>query len=314
MKPNIVLSECINLKPVRYDGGIVNDPFVHFLGQYVHYIPVCPEVAIALGIPRDKVKLVRKNKEKFCLFQPSRKLDLTQKMNRFSDDFLNSLTDIDGFLLKSKSPSCGVSGTKTYAKKDGTGFLYRGKGLFARKVIQKFPFLPCEDERRLKDLDIRHHFLTRIFSLFELRKKFKNLSSLENIRDFHRKYKYLIMASNQTRFKKLARMSKKKENESLQKVKRAYQQEFIKVFQRKPRTQSQAYVLRHIFKDLSEFLNPEEKLQFLDILEKYEKKIVPVLIAVGFLRNLAQKHKRDDWLNQKYLNPYPEKLIDLNYL
>jgi len=310
MKPNIVLSECINLKPVRYNGGIINDPFTNILGQYVHYNPVCPEVAIGLGVPRDRVKVVRTGKQDFCLVQPSKGLDLTQKINCFSENFLNSLTDIDGFLLKSKSPSCCVSGTKTYANRDGTGFLYRGKGVFARKVIQKFPLLPCEDEKRLEDTDTRHHFLTRIFSLFELRKKFKNLSTIKQIRGFHNKYRYLIMAYNQTRFKKLERIARSKENESIQEVKKDYQQEFFKAFLRKPRTQSQAYVLRQIFKDLSEYLSPEEKQYFLDLLEKFEKKIVPVLIPVRFFRNLAHQYEKDGW--QKYLNSYPEELIDFN--
>jgi uncharacterized protein YbbK (DUF523 family)/uncharacterized protein YbgA (DUF1722 family) len=310
MKPNIVLSECINLKPVRYDGRIVNNPFVNILGHYVHFIPVCPEVAIGLGVPRDKVKVVRKSKENFCLVQPKTGLDLTQKMNRFSENFLNSLTDIDGFLLKSKSPSCSVSETKTYANRDGTGFLYRGKGIFARRVIQKFPFLPCEDEKRLKDMDIRHHFLTRIFSLFELRKKFRNLPSLEKIRDFHGKYRCLLMAYNQTRFKNLERITKNKENESFQEVKRAYQQELFKAFLQKPRTQSQVYVLRQVFKDLSEYLSSGEKHHFLDLLGKFEKNKIPLIVPIGFLKNIAHKHKRDDW--QKYLNPYPKELINYN--
>jgi len=126
-------------------------------------------------------------------------------------------------MLKSKSPSCGVSGTKTYANRDGTGFLYRGKGIIARRVIQKFPHLPCEDEKKIKDMDIRHHFLTRIFSFFELKREFKNLPSIEKIKAFHRKYRYLLMAYNQYRFKKLERITRNKENRSIQEVKKVYQ-------------------------------------------------------------------------------------------
>ncbi len=290
----------------------MKDPFANILAQYVHYIPVCPEVAIGLGIPRDKVKVVRKEKGNFCLVQPETGLDLTQKMNRFSDNFLSSLTDIDGFLLKSKSPSCGLSGTKTYKNRDGTGFLFRRKGIFAMNVIKKFPFLPWEDEMRLKHPDIRHHFLTRIFSLFELRKNFKTLPPIKKIRDFHGKYRTLILAYNQTRFKNLERIIKNKENRSIQEVKKAYQQEFTRAFLRKPQTQSQVSVLKHIFEDFSQYLNSREKQHFLDILEKYRKKRNPVIIPIVFLRNLAIRFKKDDWLDQKYLNPYPEELMDYN--
>ncbi|MFW6123955.1 MAG: YbgA family protein [Acidobacteriota bacterium] len=310
MKPNIVLSECINFKPVRFDGGIIKDPFANTLDQHVNYLPVCPEMAIGLGVPRDRVKVVRKNKKNFRLIQPKTGLDLTKKMSRFSEEFLNSLEEIDGFLLKSKSPSCGVSGTKTYANMDGTGFLYRGKGVFARKVIQKFPGLPCEDERRLKDINLRTHFLTRIFSLFELRTEFKNLTSIKNIRDFHKKYRYLIMSYNQTRLKNLEKIISNKKDQSIQDVKKAYQLEFIKTFLKKPPTKSHVYVLRLIFENLSDYFSPGEKHHFLDILEKYRNKKIPVTIPLGFLRNSAQKFKKANWHNQKYLNPYPEKLID----
>ena len=69
-------------------------------------------------------------------------------------------------------------------------------------------------------------------------------------------------------------------------------------------------MLRQIFKDISEYLSPEEKRQFLDILEKYKKKRIPLIVPLGFLKNIAQKYKRNGW--QKYLNPYPKELIDFN--
>ncbi len=234
-KPNIVLSECLNMKPVRYDGGIVRDPFASVLAQYVNYIPVCPEVAIGLGVPRKRVTVVRKDKNDFQLVQPETGLDLTQRMSRFSEEFLNSLEDADGFLLKSRSPSCGVSGTKTYKNRDGTGFLYRGKGFFARDVIRKLPELPCEDEQRLKDMNIRMLFLTRVFSHFELRKALSDVSSMDAIRDFHQRYRDLIKAYNRTRLNNLDRIASNKKDLPLSKAKKAYQDKFNKVFLKRHR-------------------------------------------------------------------------------
>jgi uncharacterized protein YbbK (DUF523 family) len=234
-KPNIVISECLNLKPVRYDGGIIKDRFAAALGQYASYIPVCPEVAIGLGVPREPITVVRKDKNDFQLVQPETGLDLTREMNRFSGEFLKSLEDTDGFLLKSKSPSCGVSRTKTYKNRDGTGFLYRGKGMFARNVIRKFPELPCEDEMRLKDLNIRMHFLTRVFSHFELRKTLSDISSMDAIRDFHHRYRDLIKAYSKTRLNNLDRIAANKKDLPLSKAKKAYKEEFNKVFHRRRR-------------------------------------------------------------------------------
>jgi len=234
-KPNIVISECLNMKPVRYDGGIIDDPFAAALGQYASYIPVCPEVAVGLGIPREPITVVRKDTNDFQLVQPETGVDLTRKMSRFSEEFLNSLEYADGFLLKSKSPSCGVSGTKIYKNKDAAGFLYRGKGMFARKVMQELPELPCEDEQRLKDMNIRMHFLMRVFSHFELRKALSDVTSMDAIRDFHHRFRVLIKAYNRTRSDNLDRIAANKKDLPLSRAKKAYQDEFNKVFLKRHR-------------------------------------------------------------------------------
>ncbi|MBN1103323.1 MAG: DUF523 domain-containing protein [Deltaproteobacteria bacterium] len=44
---------------VRFDGGHKHDRFItDTLGQYVEFVPVCPEVECGLGIPRESMRLV----------------------------------------------------------------------------------------------------------------------------------------------------------------------------------------------------------------------------------------------------------------
>lgn len=131
-KPNIVLSRCINIEAVRYDGGITNNEFARILGKYVNYITVCPEVSIGLGVPRDPIIIIKEN-DYYKLYQPKTSLDLTNAMEEFSDRFLNSLIDIDGFLLRSKSPSCGVSGTKIFNNPYANEPIEEGSGFFCQK-------------------------------------------------------------------------------------------------------------------------------------------------------------------------------------
>jgi uncharacterized protein YbbK (DUF523 family) len=59
-KPRIVISRCLNIEPVRYNGGIINDEFSKKLLDYVEYITVCPEVDIGMPIPRPTVLLYKK--------------------------------------------------------------------------------------------------------------------------------------------------------------------------------------------------------------------------------------------------------------
>ena len=48
------------------------------------------------------------------LKQPSTEKDFTDEINKFSQSFLSELKEIDGFILKGRSPSCGVNGVKVY--------------------------------------------------------------------------------------------------------------------------------------------------------------------------------------------------------
>src|ERR1700722_912791 len=107
-KPRIVISKCIGFEACRYNGEIVEDKFVHRLAGHVEFICVCPEVEIGLGTPREAVRIVSAGDE-FKLIQPASGLDLTRKMRAFTGDFLSSLGDVDGFILKTRSPSCGIS-------------------------------------------------------------------------------------------------------------------------------------------------------------------------------------------------------------
>lgn len=167
-KPRLVVSACLLGEKVRYDGNSAEDTFVVELARSCDVIPVCPEVSIGLGVPREKI-IVYTDEEGFGLFQPGTGRDLTEDIKTFSKDFLTALPQVDGFILKSRSPSCGVSRTKTY--EDPTGRIYRGpgRGLFASEILKRYPYYPVEDEVRLKSGRRRALFLAKLYALFTLR-------------------------------------------------------------------------------------------------------------------------------------------------
>lgn len=166
-RPRLVVSACLLGEKVRYDGSSAEDRFVLELSRRCEVIPVCPEVSIGLGVPREKI-IVYVEEGKLKLSQPSTGRDLTEEMEMFSGDFLDHLS-VDGFILKSKSPSCGVSRTKTYEDPEGKKYRGLGRGLFALKVLRRYPYHPVEDEIRLKSGKRRTLFLAKLYTLFTLR-------------------------------------------------------------------------------------------------------------------------------------------------
>ena len=106
--PIVVVSQCLGFAAVRYNGQMLQDGFVKALADHVQFVQVCPEVGIGLGVPRDPIRIVS-DKNGRRLVQPASGRDLTTDMTRFSDGFLSGAGPVDGFILKSRSPSCGAS-------------------------------------------------------------------------------------------------------------------------------------------------------------------------------------------------------------
>jgi uncharacterized protein YbbK (DUF523 family) len=174
-KPNIVISKCLGFAKCRYDGLIVFDTIVKRLKPFVNFIPVCPETEIGLGIPRDPIRVVS-HKGKLHLYQPATDRDLTRQMIQFSKRYLASLKDVDGFILKSRSPSCGINRVKIYYGYQPDAKPGMGKGFFASAVKNKFPYLVIVDESSLKNLARRENFFTKIFSLARFRMLERNIT------------------------------------------------------------------------------------------------------------------------------------------
>ncbi|MDY6822501.1 MAG: 2-thiouracil desulfurase family protein [Thermodesulfobacteriota bacterium] len=161
-KPTVVVSKCLGFDHCRYNGQMIPDSFVENLAEHVEMIPVCPEMAIGLGVPRDPVRVVLVNGEP-RLYQPATGEDFTEAMEQFTHEFLAGLPAVDGFIMKSRSPSCGIRDVKIYHHMDrpDTG-TERGGGMFGGRLKALFPGTAIEDEGRLKNFSIRKHFLSHL--------------------------------------------------------------------------------------------------------------------------------------------------------
>jgi uncharacterized protein YbbK (DUF523 family) len=123
---------------------MISSDLVEQLKDYVDFVPVCPEVGIGLSVPRETLRLVKKE-ERISLMQPATGLDLTRQMEEFSSQFLHSLGDVDGFILKSKSPSSAMKDARIYPSEKRVASIGHGPGVFGRSVLEKFSNKAVED-------------------------------------------------------------------------------------------------------------------------------------------------------------------------
>jgi uncharacterized protein YbgA (DUF1722 family)/uncharacterized protein YbbK (DUF523 family) len=309
-KPTVVVSRCLGFDKCRYNGDTIPDKFVKKLENWVNYITVCPEVDIGLPIPRETIRLVSDNDE-VKLYQPSTGRDLTEEMNSFIDRFLSSLPQVDGFILKGRSPSCGTKDVKIYIGKEKAVGSVKGAGLFGRAVAEGFPSSAVEEEGRLTNFKIREHFLTKLFIFFKLR-QLENSGTMSGLVDFHSNNKYLLMAYNQKEQKLLGRIVSNYENKSFEDMIKEYKHHLGLAFARAPRYTSIINTLQHLFGHFSDRLSPGERTFFLDTLEKYRENKVPLSVLIHMLKGYAIEYDEPYILQQTILSPYPDELVDLS--
>lgn len=163
-RPVVCVSKCLGFAPCRYNGTIALDKFVRKLKKRVKFIACCPEVEIGLGVPRDPIRIVSV-KGGYHLVQPETGLDVTKRMEKKCREILGALLVIDGFILKSRSPSCGLRDVKIYSTPDSAVPVGKSAGFFARAAMKRFPDLPIEDENRLKNPRCRERFLAKLFGV-----------------------------------------------------------------------------------------------------------------------------------------------------
>lgn len=308
-RPKIVISKCIEFDHCRYDGSLIPSDFVNALKPHVDLIPVCPEVEIGLGVPRSSLRIVSVNGEP-RLVQPTTGLDVTERMKDFSNHYLGSLSDIEGFILKYRSPSCGMKNVKVYSGPTKAGSVSKIPGLFGLAVVNSFPDLAIEDEGRLRNLNIREHFLTRLYAQAGFR-KVQNEGSASGLIQFHTANKLLLAAHSQKESKILGNIVANRENLRLADRARLYRNHLAEALKRPPKYTSKVNVLMHSLGHFSDELSHDEKAYFLQSIQRYRERKIPFSALLAMIQSWIARFGEEYLGNQTFFEPFPEDLIEL---
>jgi uncharacterized protein YbbK (DUF523 family) len=157
----IGISSCLLGENVRYDGQNKYDRHIaEVLGQYVDFLPVCPETAIGLGVPRPPVRLLNRNGHICAVGIDNPDIDITEALTGFGKKQAAMLDTISGYIFKSRSPSCGVTDTPILVNSKEV----YGAGLYARQIIEAYPLLPVTDDVSLRHRNHMNHFLEQVLA------------------------------------------------------------------------------------------------------------------------------------------------------
>ncbi|MBZ5668593.1 MAG: DUF523 and DUF1722 domain-containing protein [Acidobacteriia bacterium] len=310
----IGISSCLLGEQVRYDGGHKRDAYlVDTLGHYLEWVPVCPEVEMGLGTPRDTLRLVRIG-EAIRMVMPKTGADHTEGMRSFSSRRVRALAgqDLCGYVLKKGSPSCGMERVRVF---DAHGVPTKsGRGLFATALLERFPDLPVEEEGRLADPRLRENFIERVFAYHRLRLLFAGKWKRGDLVRFHTTHKLLLAAHSPRMYGNLGRLVANARALPRSTLSARYAAEFMSALRVIATPKRHASVLQHMAGYFRRQLDDGSRRELLSLIEDYRQGLVPLVVPLTLVRHYFRKFQITYLQGQVYLEPHPKELMLRNHV
>jgi uncharacterized protein YbgA (DUF1722 family)/uncharacterized protein YbbK (DUF523 family) len=318
----IGVSRCLLGEPVRWDGGHKRDPYlVDVFGPAVTWVPVCPEVESGLPVPRPTMRLehaadgVEVNAIRVRLVTPKTGGDWTAEMAGWSSARARELSsaELDGFVLKRDSPSCGLERVKVYGGGGGVGER-KGRGLFAEALAREMPHLPLEEEGRLADPRLRENFIERVFAHARLRELFTGPWTTGDLVRFHTAHKMTLLAHHPDTYKALGVLVAGAKGRQRDELRLDYTAGFMAGMRVVSTPTRHVNVMQHMLGHLRGVAEIDGRDEILALIEDYRAGIVPLIVPLTLLHHYAKRHRVDYLLGQTYLQPHPRELALRNHV
>jgi len=311
-RPRVGVSSCLLGQEVRFNGGHKRYRFLtDDLDRYVDWVPYCPEMEIGLGTPREAIRLTAGGR----LVNRGGTADHTAAMAA-----LPLPADLDGYVFKAKSPSCGIRAIPRY--RDGAQPAgaqpagaqpagaqpagHAGRGLYASRVLSAFPLLAAEDEGRLNDPGLREAFVERIFAAARLRSFLAGPWSAGDLVAFHARHKLQMLAHDPARYRSAGRVVAAAGTAPREQTVSVYRDLFLAAMAVTATRGRHANALQHAYSRIGRELDRPRRHDLVARIEAYRRGEEPLSVPIALLAHYALGLP---WLaEQTYLKPFPPDL------
>ena len=303
-KALVGVSSCLLGEEVRYNGLHKLDSFVAGgLAELVELKPVCPEVDIGLGVPREPIQLTRTDTGTRLVGVDSG-TDLTAAMKSYAEARAAELdaAGICGYVLKSRSPSCGLGSVPVDGAEDTSG-------LFASILSERCRLLPLVEETGLQTPGGREVFLQQVLACRRLRDLFDREWTVGELVDHHTRQKLLLLAQSPELHSQLDRLVAGATGKDPGEIETSYRQLTMEASREKAGTGRHVNALSHMLGYLREdagetgYATLEKKISQLSAGE------ANLFEVLDDFRRLVKLHSIDYLLCQAYLEPHPAELL-----
>lgn len=306
-KPLVGISTCLLGEPVRFDGGHKRDDYLNdVLAKHFDYRPFCPELGIGLGVPRPTIHLANIGGAIRLRGVKNPDDDFTDQMIAWTDQQRPQQQGLSGYVLKSKSPSCGMDRVKLHGA--SAGLPQHTGGIYATRLAQHFPLLPIEEEGRLHDPVLRENFITRVYAYARWQTLRAGQPGKADVIAFHTRYKLILLAHNEAAYRRLGRMVAELKGRLSHDWLDSYASEFMAALKRKATRKRHVNVLQHIAGYFKRSLDSSDREELAALIDDYRLEKIPLVVPLTLLQHHLRRQP-DAYLQQQYyFAPWPTEL------
>jgi len=307
----IGISSCLLGERVRFDANHKHDSYItQTLGRYFEFVALCPEVAIGLGVPRQPIHLAGDPGAPRAIGVRDPSLDVTARLAAYGRRAARQLagtSPVSGYILKGKSPSCGMERVKVYGERGHAP--RQGRGVYAGALMQALPLLPVEEEGRLADPVLRENFIERVYAYRRWQDLIHAGLTAARLIEFHTVHKLSIMAHGAEHYRRLGRLLSHLGRATVHRRADEYIHGFMEALRHRATPKRHANVLMHLMGYLKRELDGADKAELLQIIDAYRLGRVPLVVPIILMRHHFRRHPHAYVDKQVYLNPHPEELM-----
>ncbi len=297
-RPRVGVSSCLLGEEVRFNAGHKRYRFLtDDLDRYVDWVPYCPEMEIGLGTPREAIRLTTGGR----LVNRGGAADHTAAMAA-----LPLPADLDGYVFKAKSPSCGIRAVPRY-REDGQA-AGDGPGLYASRVLAAFPLLAAEDEGRLNDPGLREAFVERIFAAARLRSFLSGPWSAGDLVAFPARHKLQLLAHDPARYRAAGRVVAAAGTAPREQTVSLYRDVFLATMASRASRGRHANALQHAYGRIGRELGRARRHDLVARIDAYRRGEEPLSVPIALLAHYASGGEFWWLAEQTYLRPFPPDL------
>lgn len=314
MPIRIGVSMCLLGEKVRHDGGHKRDHYLsHTLAEFFEWVPVCPEVEVGMGTPREAIHLVQLSGE-VRLGRPAERgrphrcdALLCATAGRAAREPEPQRVHLEEGLAELRAGLRAAPSRARPRDMIGTRTVRRRTGRSARQPADR-------RGRPLCDPRLRENWIERVFAYHRLQTLWATRWRVGDLVAFHTSHKLVLLAHSPQAFQQLGRLVAASKTLPRGELRECYEREFMAALTKLATRGRHTNVLQHMVGYFRDQLDDASRRELLGCIEDYRRSLVPLIVPITLVAHYVRRFDVEYLKGQVYLNPHPKELALRNHV